>query len=104
MDKIEQRARELLAAEYERTAKPTQARVLRAGFNLHHGDMVAIRVLASALSQQSEARGGVDEVWMFKGTEGDWHTFIDENHRLNTIDDGRWEVRKFAALTGERNG
>lgn len=38
------------------------------------------------------------EVWLFKGTDGAWHTFHNEQHRLDTIADGRWEVRKFTAL------
>src|SRR5690606_29592381 len=38
------------------------------------------------------------EVWLFKGTDGAWRTFHNEQHRLDTIADGRWDVRKFTAL------
>lgn len=39
------------------------------------------------------------EVWLFKGTDGEWRTFHNEQHMLDTIADGRWEVRKFYACT-----
>lgn len=59
---VEQRARELLAAEYERAGIPgaaTDTRNRAWGDHLDHE--VCIRAITSALSQQPEARGVVDE-------------------------------------------
>lgn len=37
----------------------------------------------------------LESVWMYKGTDGDWKPFMNEQHRLNTIAVGGWEVREF---------
>lgn len=36
-----------------------------------------------------------EAVWMFKTRQGDWRTFINERHRIDTIASGDWEVREF---------
>lgn len=52
-----------------------------------------------ALCAKRELLAAADaEVWLFKGTDGAWRTFHSDRHRLDTIADGRWEVRKFTAL------
>lgn len=35
--------------------------------------------------------------WQFQDREGNWHEFIDERHRLNTIEDGSWPIRALYA-------
>lgn len=39
----------------------------------------------------------VESVWMYKGNDGEWKPFMNEQHRLNTIADGGWDVREFFA-------
>lgn len=31
--------------------------------------------------------------YQFQARDGSWHGFIDERHRLNTIEDGTWPIR-----------
>ena len=38
-----------------------------------------------------------ESVWMYKGNDGEWKPFMNEQHRLNTIADGGWDVREFFA-------
>lgn len=38
-----------------------------------------------------------ESVWLFKATDGKWMHFVSEKHRLDTMADGRWEVRQFFA-------
>ena len=37
----------------------------------------------------------VESLWMYKGSDGEWKPFMNEQHRLNTIADGSWDVREF---------
>jgi hypothetical protein len=57
-------ARELLAAEYERDGRTSDADLTRAGLPIGETDIRALRAIVAALSQQpepkAEARGGVD--------------------------------------------
>lgn len=55
-----------------------------------------VRMLAKTLAAAPPADA---EVWLFKGTDGAWRAFHSEQHRLDTIADGKWDVRKFTALT-----
>lgn len=91
---------DILADPYERKDTPAFASLDAVGEEFRSRMVRFVRADLTQQQHQPEARGVVDEVWLFKGTDGAWHTFLDERHRLDTIADGRWDVRKFAALGG----
>jgi hypothetical protein len=39
-------------------------------------------------------RNNKEEFFQFQTKDGLWHNFIDEDHYLNTVEDGRWPIRK----------
>lgn len=45
-----------------------------------------------------------ESVWLFKGLDGNWKHFLDEQHRRVTIESGNWEVREFQAATSAAGG
>lgn len=49
---LEQRARELLAAEYERDGRPSDADFMRVGLPVCDADIRALRAIVAALRQQ----------------------------------------------------
>lgn len=53
--------------------------------------------LKEALSTKPAAQGEpIESVWLFKNPDdGRWMHFVHEQHRLDTIADGRWEVARF---------
>lgn len=56
------------------------------------GVYAAMRSAAPALQSEN-----VESVWLYKGSDGEWKPFMNEQHRLNTIADGGWDVREFFA-------
>lgn len=109
----EVRARELLAAEYERSDfDPVQAQQIRDGY-VNNTTATALRAIASALSQQPDARGVVDENlrrdadrWrkLMANTKSDhiWHFALSEEQKAGH--DHFLDVIDALPLTGERNG
>ena len=67
----------------------------RVAVDWHRNDLVPGTKLYTAPQQPV----GAEEVWLYKGSDGAWHTFHSEKHRLDTIADGGWDVRKFIALS-----
>lgn len=60
-----------------------------------HAETDAARMAVLAAAQQ---QGGTQPVaWQFQDRKGNWHEFTDEEHRLNTIEDGRWPIRALYA-------
>lgn len=88
----ERRARELLASAYT-----------KAGFHGAANDAmsydpsphcaVTIRAIMAALDEPTGPVGG-EVIEQFQGQDGIWHNFFNEKHRNNTVEDGRWPIRK----------
>jgi len=103
MSTIEQRARELLAAEYERDGQDYIARLLRTpGESLTAMEARAFRAVAAALREQAGARGVVD------GMTNEWMgaacMAAADAMTANGLGDRSGQLRLVAAaLTGERN-
>lgn len=97
---VEQRARELLAAEYAKDERYGMAYAARNGSN---DVMPAIRAIVAALSQQPEARGVVDEAMVERACRA--HDPMYDHVGNDTRADMRERMRTAltAALTEARN-